>query len=422
MAGLQSARTRVRLNRTVAACLALVLACAALAPAGCRKRGPDPGQARAAGNGAAANGVPVRAATVAQKAMPVEVPVVGNVQPYATVSIKSQVNGQVMRAAVADGQEVKKGDVLFELDKRPFQAAVDQAASNLARDTVQMKNAEAVAARNQALLAKGFLSQEEYDASRASADSFAAAVKADRAAQEAAQVQFDYCTIASPMDARAGAVLVNEGNLVKANDVPMVVLNQVRPVYVGFGVPEQYLPEIRKRMSEGKLEVRATVPAEPERPEKGVLTFVDNTVDSTTGKIQLRGTFPNTEGRLWPGLFVNVLLQLAEQTDAIVVPAQAVQVGQKGTYVFVVTPDMTVEMRPVTVDRELAGQSVIAKGLTKGEIVVTDGQLRLVHGTKVGIRTEGQPEQAEAPQSGLQPDPTTASAPAQAAPARAAAQ
>jgi multidrug efflux system membrane fusion protein len=383
MVGPETIRSRLRAAPLGGICLSLLLGGAAVL-AGCSKSSPDPEQARSA----TAKGVPVDVAAVVQQAMPVEIAVIGNVQAYAKVNIKSQVNGQIMKVGFKDGQDVKRDDLLFLLDTRPFQAALDLATANLARDNVQMKNAEAVAARNADLLAKGFLSQEEYDTARTSADAFSAAAQADKAAIELAKVQLDYCTIRSPMDARAGAVLINEGNLVKANDIPMVVLNQITPIYLGFSVAERYLPEIRKRMAAGDLQVQAIIPTEAERPENGVLTFIDNTVDPTTGTVLLKGTFQNPERRLWPGQYVNVILKLGDQPDAIVVPSRAVQVGQTGTYVFVVKPDMTVESRPVVVDREIAGQSVIAKGLSPQETVVTEGQLRLVPGAKVEARTQ----------------------------------
>jgi len=392
MVGPGTAQSRLRVTALAGICLSLLVGAAAV-PAGCSKTSSNPEPARSA----AARGVPVDVATVAQQAMPVEIPVIGNVQPYATVNVKSQVNGQIMKVGFKDGQDVKKGDVLFLLDMRPFQAALDQATANLAKDNVQMKNAEAVATRNADLLAKGFLSQEDYDTARTSADAFSSAAQADKATIELAKVLLDYCTITSPMDARAGAVLMNEGNLVKANDVPMVVLNQIMPIYVGFSVAERYLPEIRKRMAAGDLPVQANIPTEPERPENGSLTFIDNTVDNTTGTILMKGTFQNPERRLWPGQYVTVILKLADQPDAIVVPSRAVQVGQSGTYVFVVKPDMTVESRPVVVDRETAGQTVIAKGLSPQEIVVTDGQLRLVPGAKAEPRTQAPPGKAPAP-------------------------
>jgi multidrug efflux system membrane fusion protein len=381
MVGPGTAKSSLRVTSPGGICLSLLLGAAAVL-AGCSKTSSNPEQARSA----AARGVPVDVATVVQQAMPVEIPVIGNVQPYATVNVKSQVNGQIMKVGFKDGQDVKKGDVLFLLDMRPFQAALDQATANLAKDNVQMKNAEAVAARNADLLAKGFLSQEDYDTARTSADAFSSAAQADKAAIEFAKVQLNYCTITSPMDARAGAVLMNEGNLVKANDVPMVVLNQIMPIYVGFSVAERYLPEIRKRMAAGDLPVQANIPAEPERPENGNLTFIDNTVDNTTGTILMKGTFQNAERRLWPGQYVTVVLKLADQPDAIVVPSRAVQVGQSGTYVFVVKPDQTVDLRTVVVERTSGDESVIKSGVTPGETVVTDGQLRLVPGSRVSIK------------------------------------
>ncbi len=333
---------------------------------------------------------PVHVAKAVQKPMPVEIRAVGTGEAYQTVNVKSRIDAVIEAVHFKAGQDVKKGDVLFTLDKRSFQAALDQADAALARDTVQEKNAETLAEHTRELLGKGYAAQEEYDQARTTADSLAAAVKADTAARELAKLQLSYCTITSPIDARAGAILVDPGNSIKANDLTLAVLNQVEPIYVDFSVPEKRLPAIRERMAAGPLTVSALAPGEGDKPEQGTLTFVDNTVDATTGTILLKGTFPNKDRRLWPGQFVNVVLTLSVQPDAVVVPSQAVQVGQKGQFLFVVKPDQTVEMRPVVLDRQMNGESVIAKGVKAGETVVTDGQLQLEDGTKVQVVTPGQ--------------------------------
>jgi multidrug efflux system membrane fusion protein len=360
--------------------------------------------------------VPVTVATVVQKNIPVQVRVIGTVEAYSTVSIKAQINGPVTKVYFKEGQDVKKGDLLFTIDPRPFEAALKQAEANLARDTAQVqqaeanlakdmaqaKNAEVEAQRYAELIKKEVVSKEEYDQRRTNADAFQAAiradqaavdnakaaVRADQAAVDNAKIQLGYCSIRSPIDGRTGSILVHEGNLVKANDTPaLLVINQMTPIYVAFSVPEQQLSEIKKYTAAGKLDVEAIIPNDEKHPAQGVITFIDNAVDSATGTIRLKGTFANHERRLWPGQFVNVVLTLTTQPNAIVIPSQAVQTGQQGPFVFVVKPDLTVESRPIAVGRTVDGETVIEKGLPAGEKVVTDGQLRLVPGAKVEIKS-----------------------------------
>ncbi len=331
--------------------------------------------------------VPVTVAKASQKPMPVEIRAIGTGEAYSTVSIKSQVNAQVETVHFQQGQLVKKGELLFMLDRRPFQAALDQALGTLARDKAQAEIAAVQAQRYAKLFQEGVAPREQADQYQATADASQAAVRADEAAVEYAKLQLEYCTIASPIDGQTGSVLVYPGNLVKANDVPiLVVINQISPIYVDFSIPEQNLADVKKYMAEGKLQVQAALPNDPQHSEVGTLNFVDNAVDPTTGTIKLKGTFPNPRRRLWPGQFVNVVLRLAEQSNAIVVPSQAVQTGQSGQYVFVVKPDMTVESRSVLISRTVGGDSVVEKGIAAGETVVTDGQLRLVPGAKVQVR------------------------------------
>ena len=327
-------------------------------------------------------------AKASEKVVPMEIHAIGTGEAYSTVSIKSQVNAAVDTVHFQQGQFVKKGELLFTLDRRPFQAALDQALGNLARDKAQAEIAAVQARRYAKLFQEGVAPKETADQNQANADATQAAVRADEAAVEYAKLQLAYCTIDSPIDGQTGSVLVYPGNLVKANDVPiLVVINQVTPIYVDFAIPEQNLADVKKYMVEGKLHVEAALPADPQNPEVGSLSFVDNSVDNTTGTIKLKGTFANTRRRLWPGQFVNVVLRLAEQANAIVVPAQAVQTGQNGQYVFVVKPDMTAESRAVVVSRTVGGDSVIEKGIVAGETVVTDGQLRLVPGVKVQVKS-----------------------------------
>jgi multidrug efflux system membrane fusion protein len=335
-----------------------------------------------------AEAVPVAVAKVVQKSVPVELTAIGNVEVYSTVSVKPQLAGAVNQAFFKEGQDVKKGDLLFTLDARPYQAALQQLEANLARDQAQLENARAQAERYTRLFQEGIVSKEQYDSFRTNADALSAAVLADKAAIERAKIDLDYCSIRSPMDGRTGSLLVHPGNIVKADETVLVVINQVSPIYVSFSVPEQRLAEIKQRMAAGSLAVEAIIPADELDPMQGTLTFVDNTVDSTTGTIRLKGTFANTERRLWPGQFVNVVLRLTSRPNAIVVPSQAVQTGQSGQYVFVIKPDMTAASRPVVTGSTIAGETVIEQGLQTGETVVTDGQLRLAPGAKVELKKQ----------------------------------
>lgn len=328
--------------------------------------------------------VPVSVATVERKSMPVELAAIGNVEAYSTVSIKAQISGVVTAVHFQEGDYVRKGQLLFTIDPRPFQAALQQAQANLARDIAMAENARLQAARYEKLLAEGVASSQQNDQFRSDAAALDAAVRADRAAAEKAQLDLEYCTINSPIDGRTGYLMVHAGNLTKANDVPiLVVINQLNPIYVNFAVPEQHLANVKKYMAVTKLRVQAAVPDGLGRSEEGTLTFVDNTVDMTTGTIHLKATFANQQRRLWPGQYVNVVLTLAREPNAVVIPSQAVQSGQNGDYVFVVKPDNTVDSRQVVTGRMAGGETVIEKGLQPGEVVVTDGQLRLIPGSKI---------------------------------------
>jgi multidrug efflux system membrane fusion protein len=251
---------------------------------------------------------------------------------------------------------------------------------------VQAKNAEVESRRTDALMKQGVATQDEYDKARTALEALQAAIRADDAALENARLKLEYCSIKSPIDGRVGSLFIDQGNLIKANDVKIVTINRIRPIYVTFTAPQQELPSIRERMAAGKLDVTAIVPKESQRPERGELTFIDNEVDTATGTIRLKATFANEAERLWPGQFVNVVLTLATEKDAIVAPSEAVQTGQQGQFVFVVKDDLTVEDRPVVVGRALDGETVIQKGLSPGQRVVTDGQLRLVPGAKVAVK------------------------------------
>ncbi|HEV2488562.1 MAG TPA: efflux RND transporter periplasmic adaptor subunit [Candidatus Acidoferrales bacterium] len=327
------------------------------------------------------------AARVVQKPMPIELHAIGTGEAHATVSVESQVAGIVKSVDYQQGQYVKRGDLLVSLDDRPFQAALQLAEANLTRDKAQAELAKVQAARYEKLFQSGIVPKEQYDQFTATADAAEAAVQADQAQIETAKLQVSYCSIYAPISGRVGSQLIYPGAVVKANDVPiLVVINEISPIYVDFSVPQQYLDEIKRYMARGRLGVQV-IPSDNSAPEKGFLTFVDNTVDSTTGTIKLKGTFSNADLRLWPGVFVNVVLRLAEQEKAVVVPSQAVQTGQQGDYVFVIKPDMTVDSRVVKVSRTINGESVVTEGLQPGETIVTDGQVSLVTGSKVVIKT-----------------------------------
>ncbi len=388
---------------------------------------------------------PVTVATAVSKDVPVQIRAVGSVQAYATVTLKSQLDSEVSRIHFTEGQNVKKGDLLFTLDQRPLEATLRQAEANLARDTAQLEQAEAAVAQNQAaekqaeanlardraqlenaqtqvrryekLVEQGFISNELYDqvrtsaaaleatiqadqaaiantraairAAQATAQNVRAVIKADQAVVENARVQLGYTTIRAPMDGQTGNLLVRVGSAVKARDetAQMVVINQIHPIYVSFSVPEQTLGDIKKYLAAGTVRVQAVARGQQGLPATGELTFMNNTVDPSTGTIQLKATFSNERGTLWPGQFVDVILGLTVQAGVVVVPSQAIQTGQQGQYVYVMRPDSTVELRPVTAGRTLDGETAVQKGVTPGERVVTDGHLRLAQGVRVQVKT-----------------------------------
>lgn len=346
--------------------------------------------------------VPVSAAAVVQKAVPVQIRAIGNVEAYSTVGIKSQIGGVLVRVHFREGQDVNKGDLLLTIDPRPYEAALKQAEANLAKDTAQLENAREEVRRYAELVKKGYVAQEQYDQIRTNAAALEATANANKAAVENAQLQLKYCSIYSPITGRTGSLISYEGNLIKANaDSSIVVINQLQPIYVTFSVPEHSLAEIKKYMAIEQVKVEAVIGKDDTHPVQGVLTFVDNAVDMTTGTIKLKATFANREKRLWPGLFVSVAVTLATQPNAIVVPSQAIQTGQSGQYVFVIKDDLTVESRPIAGTRSFNGETVVEKGLKPGEKVVTDGHLRLIPGVKVEIK-QGQGA-AEKPAASVRP-------------------
>ena len=331
---------------------------------------------------------PVTVARVGQKSVPVELHAIGNVEPYATVAVKSMVGGTVTRVHFKEGEDVAKGALLFTIDPRPYAAALAQAQANLARDLAMASNAREQARRYAALVKEGIVTQEQYDQMQANADSLSASVASYRAAVDSAKLQLEYCYIHAPMAGRTGGLAVYAGNLVKANDSPaLVTINQVSPLYVSFSLPEKELAAIRSRLG-GRLPVQASVPNSGLAAEQGVVTFLDNGVDPATGTIKVKGTFQNAGRRLWPGQFVNLLLTLDVRKDATVVPTNAVQTGQQGEFVYLVRQDSSVELRPVTTGVARGGVTVVEKGLSPGDTVVTDGQMRLTPGARITIKKE----------------------------------
>lgn len=335
----------------------------------------------------AAPPVPVVVGKVLQKSMPVEVRAVGNVEAYSNVSLKAQVTGIVQSVHFREGQDVRKGQLLFEIDKRPFEVALQQAEAALERDKAKAQNVRMQAGRYAQLFEQGIVPRDQYDTIRAEADSQEAALRADKATIDNAKLNLTYCEITSPIDGRTGSVLVYPGNLVKANDLPiLVVINQLSPIYVNFAVPEQNLPAVKQYMGAGQLRVTAQISDETAAFDTGKLTFIDNTVDASTGTIHMKATFSNERRKLWPGQFVTVVMRLTSEANAVVTPAPAIGVGQNGQFVYVVGSDNAAQLRPVTTGRTVGNETIVTSGLRPGETVVVDGQLRLSPGAKVEIK------------------------------------
>ena len=342
------------------------------------------GRGRGRGGGGSGAAVAVTTATVVEREMPVSLHAIGNVEASSTVDVRAQVSGELVAIGFEEGHDVTAGQILFTLDARPFDVALKQAEAQVAKDTSQQRNVDTQRARAANLLKAGLIAQADYDTINAQANSLQGTIAADNAQVESARLQLQYTKIAAPVSGRTGALLVHKGALIRANDAtPLVVINQLAPAAVSFAVPAASLPAIR---ANSKLHVEATPSGSTASPAVGSVSFVDNAVDPTSNTIRLKAMYPNGDHRLWPGQFVEVNLLLSVEPHAIVVPSAAVLPGQQGTYVFVAKPDQMVESRQVTVVRTHDTDSVIGSGLRAGDVVVTDGQLGLISGTKVFVR------------------------------------
>lgn len=348
---------------------------------GCRA--DDGGRGRTPGGAGVA--VPVKVAVAVEEDVPIRLREVARVEPYNTVTLQARVQGTVTEIHFVDGQDIKTGGLLFTIDPRPFQAALDLAKANLARDKALAVDAKKKAEQFEDGFRTHTVSERDRDAAWAANDAAVATVHADEAAVANARLQLEYCTIRSPIDGKVGERLTDLGNMVTPNVTPLVLINQIKPIYVTFSVPERYLSMIQTQMAAGPLTVEAAIPGGAGPPKRGVLTFLDNRVDAATGTIRLIGTFANEDRGLWPGQYVQATLLLALEKNTVVVPSEAVQAAQTGDTVYVVGPDRTVESRLVVLGQTLEGRTVIKQGLKGGEVVVTEGQLRLVPGAKVEI-------------------------------------
>ena len=378
--------------------LTVVLSAALLAASACSRgeaeaqRPAQTGGGRGGGQGAP---VPVTVATAVDKPMPLDLEAIGNVIAASTVAVHAQITGELTSVNFKEGDDVTEGQVLFTLDKRPYEAALLQAEAQLQKDEAQAVNARAQATRYSDLQKRGIATREQVDQMTSQAAALDASVASDKAAIESARVQLAYCTIAAPISGRTGLLQVHRGNLVRAADTqPIIIINRIVPVYVSFSIPEAMLPDFKRYLAAGSVNVEAKAPTESGAASTGRIDFIDNAVDATSGMIKIKGTFPNEDHRLWPGQFVNVSVTLTVDPHATVVPTSAVQSGQQGNFVYVVTPSQTAELRPVAVARTRGSESILSSGVKPGETVVTDGQLRLVPGSRVSSKAAAGPKAA----------------------------
>jgi membrane fusion protein, multidrug efflux system len=329
--------------------------------------------------------VPVAVAVAGRETVPVELVAIGAVEAYSTVNVKAQVGGELLRVAFAEGQMVRQGQLLFQIDPRPYRAALAAARARLAIDKAKAVRASLEAKRETRMVKDGTVSRSQLEETRANDEATRAALEADRADIDAAHLNLAHCTIRSPVTGRTGNLLVHPGDVIKANaDGAMVVLRQLRPIYVTFSLPEKHVSELRARSRAADLPATIQVPGQADHV--GKLSFIDNSVDPSTGTILLKALLPNDDEALWPGQFVDVALRLSQRHNAVVIPAHAVQPGQRGPFVYVVRPDRTAEPRDVVLGPEHRGRVVVDSGLVEGESIVTDGQIRLRPGSRVEAR------------------------------------
>ena len=335
--------------------------------------------------------VPVKMTQALQKDVPIQVKAIGNIEAFTSVAIKSQVSGQISRVHFQEGSDVQKGDLLISIDPEPFRATLNQCEAALVRDQAQAKFAREQASRYQGLLKDGIVTRDQYELLHSNAESLAATVVADRATVQSARIQLGYCSIRSPISGRTGTVALQPGNLVKSNDLPIVTISQVSPIYATFSIPEKLLAQVKRAMAGNELKIEALIPNEPGSAEAGTISFLDSSVNASTGTIKLKGVFANRARKLWPGQFTDVVMTLGVRKNAVVVPTHAIQTGQQGEFVYVVQPDRKVQMRQVSSAAVAGEDTVIEKGLAPGETVVLDGQLRLTPGAVVAESSDKQP-------------------------------
>ncbi|HVC59765.1 MAG TPA: efflux RND transporter periplasmic adaptor subunit [Acetobacteraceae bacterium] len=335
-------------------------------------------------------GVPVTPGVVAARDVPQVLQGIGTVQAFNTVTIKTRIDGPIVKVAFTDGQEVKQGDLLFQIDPRPYQAALELAQAAKEKDVAQRETAQADLVRYGRLVGPGFQTRQSFEEQKGLVAQFAAAIKGDEAQIDIARLNLGYTDIISPISGRLGAALVDVGNLLHANDnTPLVTIAQLRPIFVSFTLPQNTLDEIRQYQKQAPLEATALSGDGKTRLAGGRLTFIDNTIDQTTGTIHLKAEFANQNERLWPGEFVNVRLVLRVRRDVATVPSQTVQQGPNGDFAYVISKNDTVERRPIEVVAIQDGVAVVGKGLTPGERVVVEGQYRLTDGARVRLRPAG---------------------------------
>lgn len=358
---------------------AAALACAIAALAGCGdKAAVDP---------AGMPPAPVLVAKTVRRTVPLQIREIGTVEAFASIGIKARVEGNLVAIHFTEGDYVRKGQPLFTIDPRPYAAALRQAEANLARDQANSTQALADERRYAFLLKKGVGSQQQFDQAYANAASLVATMAADRAEVESARLNLQYTDIRSPIDGHTGRLQNHVGDLIKADaDTPMVTIDQVQPIYVDFSIPEHDLAEVRAAQATRQLEVDAQIPGAQSASSHGLLAFIDNSVDKTTGTIALKALFTNENRRLWPGQFINATLTLRRIPNAVLVPTQALQTGPHGVFVYVIGPDLKAVQRPVTAGPAIGDETVIERGLEGGETVVIDGQIRLMPGAHVRIR------------------------------------